>query len=170
MVFSQQSGLIEISKQETDGSHMASSHRMIRIENICARLQKQTEAKPQGAAVGTAGRAHSDAASRRSVERRRRRVPGGPSSSAGPVLLRLVLLAILTPDFLEMKGKLTKCLTKIKYGSVMISAFLGDVTARTDEIGLKLTCRLAEKVHEFPPKRKLCKIRLNSNALLRFLT
>lgn len=52
----------------------------------------------------------------------------------------------------------------------MISAFLGDVTARTDEIGLKLTCRLAEKVHEFPPKRKLCKIHLNSNALLRFLT
>lgn len=81
MVFSQQSGLIEISKQETDGSHMASSHRMIRIENICARLQKQTEAKPQGAAVGTAGRARSDAASRRSVERRRRRVPGGPSPS-----------------------------------------------------------------------------------------
>lgn len=111
MVFSQQSGLIEISKQETDGSHMASSHRMIRIENICARLQKQTEAKPQGAAVGTTGRARSDAASRRSVERRRRRVPGGPSPSAGPVLLRLVLLAILTPDFLEMKGKLTKCLT-----------------------------------------------------------
>lgn len=39
-MFSQKCGFIGISKQETDVSLIASSHRMIYIENICVHFQK----------------------------------------------------------------------------------------------------------------------------------
>lgn len=113
MVFSQQSGLIEISKQETEGFLIASSLRMIRIENICARLQKQTEAAGTQTSELLGG--HARALRVASVWKGTGstacddlRLP--PCPSVEPVLLRFVLLAILTRDVLEMKGKLTKCL------------------------------------------------------------
>lgn len=113
MVFSQQSGLIEISKQETDGFFIASSLRMIRTENICARLQKQTEVAGTQPSKLLGG--HARALRVASVWKGSGsaacddlRLP--PCPSVEPVLLRFVPLAILTRDVLEMKGKLTKCL------------------------------------------------------------